>query len=140
MRIHSKTISIFSSRPIISRNRCTDGAWSSVLMAARRSRNVSSSAATSARSRARGGEVRRAVRQPARDAEVDELVEAVLDVEPHAAERGHQRLDVEGLVGLRVQEAEEARAQRRLHERAEACLGGDPARDGRWRRRVARKS
>ncbi len=45
VRIHSKTISIFSSRPIISRKRCTDGAWSSVLIAARRSRNVSSSAA-----------------------------------------------------------------------------------------------
>ena len=31
VRIHSKTISIFSSRPIISRKRCTDGDWSSVL-------------------------------------------------------------------------------------------------------------
>ena len=39
--IHSKTTSIFSSRPIISRKRWTEGAWSSVLMAARRSRNVS---------------------------------------------------------------------------------------------------
>ena len=42
VRIHSKTTSIFSSRPIISRNRWTDGDWSSVLTAARRSRNVSS--------------------------------------------------------------------------------------------------
>ena len=40
VRIHSKTISIFSSRPIISRKRWTDGDWSSVLTAARRSRNV----------------------------------------------------------------------------------------------------
>ena len=32
VRIHSNTISIFSSRPIISRNRCTDGDWSSVLI------------------------------------------------------------------------------------------------------------
>jgi hypothetical protein len=46
VRIHSKTISIFSSRPIISRKRWTDGDWSSVLIVARRSRNVSSSAAT----------------------------------------------------------------------------------------------
>ena len=43
VRIHSKTISIFSSRPIISRKRWTDGDWSSVLMVARRSRNSSSS-------------------------------------------------------------------------------------------------
>ena len=50
VRIHSNTISIFSSRPIISRKRCTDGDWSSVLIAARRSRNASSSWAIGARS------------------------------------------------------------------------------------------
>ncbi len=50
VRIHSNTISIFSSRPIISRNRCTDGDWSSVLIWARRSRKASSSSATLARS------------------------------------------------------------------------------------------
>ena len=42
VRIHSKTISIFSSRPIISRKRWTDCDWSSVDTAARRSRNRSS--------------------------------------------------------------------------------------------------
>jgi hypothetical protein len=39
VRIHSNTTSIFSSRPIISRNRWTDGDWSSLLTVARRSRN-----------------------------------------------------------------------------------------------------
>ena len=43
VRIHSKTTSIFSSRPIISRKRWTAGDWSSVETAARPSRNVSSS-------------------------------------------------------------------------------------------------
>jgi hypothetical protein len=43
VRIHSKTTSIFSSRPIISRKRWTDGDWSSVLTAARRSRKWSRS-------------------------------------------------------------------------------------------------
>ena len=43
VRIHSKMASIFSSRPIISRKRCTDGEVSSMPTAARRSRKVSSS-------------------------------------------------------------------------------------------------
>ena len=47
VRIHSKTISIFSSRPIISRKRWTEADWSSVLTAARRSRKVSSWSAIS---------------------------------------------------------------------------------------------
>ena len=42
VRIHSKTTSIFSSRPIISRKRWTDGDWSSWLTVARRSRKSSS--------------------------------------------------------------------------------------------------
>ena len=53
------------------------------------------------------------------DAERDELAHAVLDVEPHAAERLHQRLDVEGLLGPRAQEAQDPGAQRRLDERLE---------------------
>jgi hypothetical protein len=124
VRIHSKTISIFSSRPIISRNRCTDGDWSSVLIAARRSRNASRWAGDVLALGARGGEMRRALGQPAGDAEVDELFEAVLDVETHAAEGGHQPLYVERLVRLRVQKADESGAERRLHQRAKACLGG----------------
>ncbi|HEV3486964.1 MAG TPA: hypothetical protein VG106_16245 [Vicinamibacterales bacterium] len=42
VRIHSKTTSIFSSRPIISRKRWTAGDRSSWLTVARRSRNWSS--------------------------------------------------------------------------------------------------
>jgi hypothetical protein len=108
VRIHSKTISIFSSRPIISRKRCTDGDWSSVLIAARRSRN-GSSVGTLARS-GRAARSAWADRPGGAHAEVHQLLEAVLDVETHAAERGHQRLDVEGFVGLRVQEADEPAA------------------------------
>ena len=52
------------------------------------------------------------------DAEVDQLAHAVLDVQPQAAERLHQRLDVERLVGARIQVAQDAGAQRRLHQRA----------------------
>ena len=59
-------------------------------------------------------------RQHRGDAEVDQLADAVLDVEPQAAERLHQRLDVEALVGPRAQVAQDARAQRRLHQRAES--------------------
>ena len=56
------------------------------------------------------------------DAERDELAHAVLDVEAHAPERLHQRLDLEGLLGPRAQEPQEPRAQRRLDERLEARL------------------
>jgi hypothetical protein len=42
VRIHSKIASIFSSRPIISRKRCTEGEVSSMPTAARRSRKLSS--------------------------------------------------------------------------------------------------
>ena len=122
VRIHSKTISIFSSRPIISRNRWTDGAWSSVLMSARRSRNVSSRrpmASPSGRTAeyCAGGPWR-----ALHDAELDELSEAVLDVQAHAPERGHQRLDFERLAGPRAQESQQARAQGRLDEGTESCL------------------
>ena len=67
------------------------------------------------------------------DAEVDQLADAVLDVEPQPAERLHQRFDVEGLVGPRAQVAQQAGAQRRLHERPEPCL--EVGRLGRLRRR-----
>ena len=53
-----------------------------------------------------------------RDAEVGELADAVLDVEPQPAERLHQRLDVERFVGPRVQVAEDAR---RAAATARAC-------------------
>ena len=56
------------------------------------------------------------------DAEGDELPDAVLDVEPHAAERLHQRFDVERFFGTCAQESQERGAQRRLHERLEARL------------------
>ena len=59
---------------------------------------------------------------PLRQAEAGELADAVLDVEPHAAERLHQRFEVERLVRPRAQEAQDRRAQRRLHERLEPRL------------------
>ena len=58
----------------------------------------------------------------ARDAEVDQLADAVLDVQPQAAERLHQRLDVERFVRPGAQVAQDAGAQRRLHQRAETRL------------------
>ena len=56
------------------------------------------------------------------DAEVDQLAHAVLDVEPEAAERLHERFDVEALVGPRAQIPEDPGAQGRLHKCAEPCL------------------
>ena len=56
------------------------------------------------------------------DAECHELAHAVLDVEPHAPERLHERLDLEGLLRARAQETQQAGAQRRLHERLESRL------------------
>ena len=123
VRIHSNTISIFSSRPIISRKRWTDGDWSSVLMAARRSRNASSSCGDLRPLGAVGAEAAGRLGHAPRQAEVHQLLQAVLDVQTHAAERGHQRLDVERLAGARVQEAHQSRAQRRLHKAAKTRLG-----------------
>jgi hypothetical protein len=82
VRIHSKTISIFSSRPIISRKRCTEGDWSSVLIW----RGVHScrAAATSRRRRTLRDVARRQAGMQ-RDAEFNQLVETVVDVEPHAS-------------------------------------------------------
>ena len=59
-----------------------------------------------------------------------QLADAVLDVEPHAAERLHQRFDVEGLLGSGAQEAQQRRAQRRLHQGLEARLDVRSARLG----------
>ena len=64
--------------------------------------------------------LRRLAGQAADDAELDELADAVLDVLAHAAERLHQRFDVEGFFGAGAQKAEDAGAQRRLHQRAES--------------------
>ena len=54
------------------------------------------------------------------DAEFNQLAHAVLDVESHASERLHQRFDVERLVGSCGEKAQDARAQRRLHQGAES--------------------
>ena len=94
-----------------------------MLTVARRSRNVSSSWLD--RRRPRAGRAAYCAGEPGSapgDAEVDELAEAVFDVQAHAPERRHQRLDVERLVGTRAQETQQARAQRRLHERTESRL------------------
>src|SRR5206468_3395696 len=65
----------------------------------------------------------------ARDAEVDELADAVFNVETQASERLHQRFDVEALLGARIEVAQNPRTQRRLHKCAEprievGALGG----------------
>ena len=117
VRIHSKTISIFSSRPIISRKRCTDGDWSSVEIAARRSRKAVDQAARSGRPADGTGSATGSPPSRRDDAEIHELANAVGDVEAQPAEGRHQALEVEGVVGTGRQEAQQPRAQRRLHER-----------------------
>ncbi len=52
----------------------------------------------------------------ARDAEADELADAVLDVHPEPAERLHQRVGVEAFFGPGAQIAEDAGAKRALHQ------------------------
>ena len=59
-----------------------------------------------------------AVHEPERH----QLADAVFDVQPHAAERLHQRLDVERLVGPGAQKAEQRRTEWRLHERLKTRL------------------
>ena len=49
-------------------------------------------------------------------------MEAILDVESHAAERLHQAVDVERVIRVRGEMAEEARPQRRLHQRLKALV------------------
>jgi hypothetical protein len=53
------------------------------------------------------------------DAELDELVNAVLDVEAHPPECLHERPDIEALVRTCAQKPQDRGAQRRLHERPE---------------------
>ncbi len=57
-----------------------------------------------ARRRLAEGEARRVAGDAPREPEVDELADAVLDVETQAAERGHQRFGVERVVRTRRQE------------------------------------
>ena len=52
----------------------------------------------------------------ARDAEADELADAVLDVHPEPAERLHQRVGVEAFLGPGAQIAKDAGAERALHQ------------------------
>ena len=123
VRIHSKTTSIFSSVPIISRKRCAAGERSSALAGTRRWRKAS----TSARAVSDIGIWNEKQSSPPRSVcsatpKLDELAHAVLDVEAHAAERLH-----EGIEGVRLrlvgrQEAEKTGAQRRLNQRLEALL------------------
>src|SRR5690606_26423389 len=62
------------------------------------------------------------VGQTTDQSEVDQLADAVGDVEPHAAEGRHQRLEVEALVRARREPAQQSRAQRRLDKRLESRL------------------
>jgi hypothetical protein len=61
-------------------------------------------------------------RNAASDAELDQFPEAVLDVQPHSAERGHEALDFEGLVGAGAQEPQQPRSQGGLNEAPEASV------------------
>ena len=67
--------------------------------------------------RANGAVARRRAVLALDHAEFDQLVEAVVDVQPQASEGAHQRFDVERLVRPGAQEPQEAGAQRRLDER-----------------------
>src|SRR5919106_1122970 len=57
-----------------------------------------------------------------RDSEIHELAQAVLDIGPHPAERLRERINAERLVRMRAEQPEQARAERRLHERMKALF------------------
>ena len=139
VRIHSKTMSIFSSRPIISRNRCTDGDWSSVDTVGAALEEVVEQVGHRVVRRPRGHVAGRRAGNHEGHAEVGQLADAVVDVQPEAPERLHQRLDVEALVRPRAQVAEDPGPEGRLHKRAKTCLGVRRlGRPGRGRSRGAR--
>ena len=48
----------------------------------------------------------RSARHTLNKSKLDQLAQAVVDVEPHAAERGHQCVGVECVAGARAQEAQ----------------------------------
>ena len=119
VRIHSKTTSIFSSRPIISRKRCTAGDWSSVETVARPSRNVSSSGADAGDSRPDELEPRRVAagwtarrRSPPARAR-SSARRGACGRRPPSTCRGRS------FPGAGRQKAQQSGAQRRLHERLE---------------------
>src|SRR6185503_1788841 len=57
-----------------------------------------------------------------RDPEVDELLDAVLDIQAQTPERLHQRLDVEAFVGTGADVTKEPGTQGGLDQTAEACV------------------
>ena len=96
VRIDSKIIIIFSSRPIISRKRCTDGDRSSMRLA----RPVGEEVLDELRQVRvrRDGRTDRCtgwVPTVAHDADVHQFPQAVVDVDADAAEGLHQRLELE---------------------------------------------
>ena len=121
VRIDSKIIIIFSSRPIISRKRWTDGDRSSVDSPGRSARKSSSEL----RQVGIGGPgelIPSAGCAPERahHAGVHQFPQAVVDIDADAAEGLHQRFDVVRLVRPRAQVAENSGTQRRLDQRLEA--------------------
>jgi hypothetical protein len=114
VRIHSKTTTIFSSRPIISRKRCTDGDWSS--------EEAFEQVADQRARAAFGREPDRAAGNGTRQPELDQLAQAVFDVLPQAAERLDQHIGVERRGRMRVKVPEDGGPQRRLHQRAESRI------------------
>ena len=83
----------------------------------------------------------RIARHQPREAEVDEFAHAILDIQAQAPERLHQRLDVERLALPRVQVAQDAGPERRLHEGAKPCIevgGSSRFRNRRSRTRAPR--
>ena len=72
--------------------------------------------------RTRGDISHRRAADGERDPEVRELADAVLDVHPQPAERLHQRFDVEALFRPRAEVAQDAGAQRRLHQAPKSCF------------------
>ncbi len=123
VRIHSKTTSIFSSRPIISRKRCTEGDCSSSAIVARRfeERDEQARPAGSTWPRS-GGVLGRITGELADKAALVQFAQPVLDVQAQPPEDLHQRLGVEARFRLRVKVAKQPGAERRLHECAEPCI------------------
>ena len=91
-------------------------------MSARRSRNVSRRRLSESLVRANGRILTRVSLAAADDSEFDQLSQAVFDVQPHAAERGHQRLDVKAFSRACREKAQQSRSERRLNERPESRL------------------
>jgi hypothetical protein len=114
--------SIFSSRPIISRKRCTAGERSSWLTWALEERIEQLAQHVVRRRNELVFRRRMAAAGRAHHAKRHQLAHAVLDVQPQAAECLHQRLDIEGVIGARAEKTQDRGPERRLDEHLEPRL------------------